>query len=213
MSVNDGLLLNIAEFCSSTRALGPGLRAAVWVQGCPIGCKNCIAPDWIPFKKAYLLTPQEAGDRLLQNPDIEGITISGGEPMMQAEGLTAMVRFIRERRRINVICFTGFRYEALLKWDQAKKIHGFLREIDVLVDGPYIEALNNGLTFAGSSNQRVLELSHEKVLSNRKWTPRQMEIHLRDRNILYVGVPPKNWHKEHSLLMGNPIGPLRSEAK
>jgi len=213
MAINDDVILNIADFCPSTRALGPGLRAALWVQGCPIGCKGCIAPDWIPFVKANLLSPQEAGDRLLQNSDIEGITISGGEPMMQAEGLTAMIRYIREKKPINVICFTGYRYEALLRWDQTKKIQDFLIEIDVLVDGPYIEALNNGLTFPGSSNQRIIELSHEKVLSDRKWTPRRMEIHLRDRNILYVGIPPKNWHRENLSNGVNIFGPLVMEDK
>ena len=150
---------------------------------------------------------------LLQNTDIEGITISGGEPMMQAEGLTAMVRYMRKKKQLNVICFTGFRYETLLKWYQAKKIQDFLHEIDVLVDGPYIESLDNGLTFAGSSNQRIMELSHEKVLSDRKWSPRRMEIHLRDRNILFVGIPPKNWQREHLSKVGNVFGPLVMEHK
>ena len=153
----DELFLNIADLCPSTRALGPGLRAALWVQGCPIHCKGCIAPDWIPFKKAHLLSPGEAAERLLQDETIEGITISGGEPMLQAVGLAAMLRIVRSIKNLHVICFTGFRYEHLLGWNENRKIADLLDEIDVLIDGPYVEKLNDGLTFAGSSNQRIIE--------------------------------------------------------
>ncbi len=142
----DETLLNIADVCPSTRALGPGLRAAIWVQGCPIGCKGCIAPDWIPFKPAHFFTPLQACGLLLQNKDIEGITISGGEPMVQAAGLADMLRLLRDRKDLHVICFTGFRLENLLKWDSNRKIGDFLREIDVLIDGPYVARLNNGVT-------------------------------------------------------------------
>lgn len=192
----DGIFLNIAEICPTTRALGPGLRAALWVQGCPIHCKGCIAPGWIPFKRAHFLTPEEAGDRLLQNEEIDGVTISGGEPMVQAKGLAAMLRYIRKRRDLHVICFTGFRYENLVKWDAGKGIIEFFELIDVLIDGPYQELLNNGQTFAGSSNQRIIDLSNKKYPGNQAWIPRKMEFHIRERSILTVGIPPHGWVRD-----------------
>jgi len=190
------LFLNIADICPTTRALGPGLRAAIWVQGCPIGCKGCIAPEWIPIKPAHLLTPEVAGDRLLSNPEIEGITISGGEPMLQAEALTVLLRFIKTKKKLHIISFTGFRYETLLKWDRDQKVNEYLDEIDVLIDGPYIELLNKGQTFAGSANQRILNLSGRSFPGNEDWGIRKMEYHLRERNILAVGIPPVNWNRD-----------------
>ena len=188
--------LNIADICHSTRALGPGLRAAIWVQGCPIHCKGCIAPDWIPFKPATILTPEEAGDKLLQNPDIKGISISGGEPMMQAKGLTTMLRYVRKKKNLHVICFTGFRYEELIKWNENKKIKELFDEIDILIDGPFIEKMNNGKTFAGSSNQRIIDISHRKFPEMHEWALRKMEFHIRKRNMLAVGIPPIGWERD-----------------
>lgn len=190
------LIINVAEICSATRALGPGLRAAIWVQGCPIGCKGCIAPDWIPDRPAHLLTAHSAAERLLENPAVEGITISGGEPMIQAPGLAAMLRIIRARAEVHVICFSGYRYEALQQWDSSRGVQALLSEIDVLIDGPYIDALNNGLTFAGSSNQRILTLSNRSQPDRNQWVARRMELHLRDRYLLAVGIPPKDWVRE-----------------
>ena len=193
MSTIESSFLNIADLCPSTRALGPGLRAALWVQGCPIHCKGCIAPDWIPFKKAHRLTPEEAAAKLLQDQAIEGITISGGEPMLQAAGLTAMLRAVRSKKNLHVICFTGFRYEQLMNWNEKRKIADFFDEIDVLIDGPFVEELNDGLTFAGSSNQRIIELSNYQFPGMDSWISRRMEIHIRERNILAIGIPPIDW--------------------
>lgn len=183
--------LNIAEICPATRALGPGLRSVLWVQGCPIGCRGCIAQDWIPQVPARLLTPAQAADLLLANPKIEGVTFSGGEPMLQAEGLVALARMLRSRRELHIACFTGYVYENLLLAPPHPGVEGLLREIDVLIDGPYIEKLNTGDTFAGSRNQRVLKLSDRPAPGEGLWVPRKTEIHIRNGSILAVGVPPR----------------------
>ena len=196
MSIMDRSFLNVADICPATRSLGPGLRAALWVQGCPIHCKGCIAPDWIPSKPATIMTPEEAGTRLLQRKDIEGITLSGGEPMIQAEGLTAMVRYIRKKKDLHIICFTGFRYETLLKSDSSLNIKPFIEELDILIDGPYVNHLNNGQSFAGSTNQRIIDLSERSLPGDQIWEPRKMEFHIRNRNILAVGIPPNHWIKD-----------------
>src|SRR5689334_9710005 len=88
------LALNIANIAARTQALGPGLRAAIWVQGCPLHCPGCLAPDWIPFVPATQLTPEEVLERL-DLGSIGGMTFSGGEPMEQATGLAALVRLAR----------------------------------------------------------------------------------------------------------------------
>ncbi len=189
------VMINVAEICTSTYALGPGLRSAIWVQGCPIHCKGCIAPEWIPFRPAHMMEPEEAAAILLTNSQIEGITISGGEPMGQAQELAKMIGFIRERKELHIICFSGYVYEDLLKSPQETGIPDLLAQIDMLIDGPYVENLNMSTTFAGSSNQRLLTLSNRKVPNGNSWEYRKLEMHIRDGSILTVGVPPKDWDK------------------
>jgi anaerobic ribonucleoside-triphosphate reductase activating protein len=108
-------LLNIAHICPETRALGPGLRAVVWVQGCCFNCPGCIAPEWINFRIAKLISPDSLAEKLLSNPNIEGLTFSGGEPMLQPAGLAKLAQIARKKKDISIICYTGFTLEQLIK--------------------------------------------------------------------------------------------------
>jgi anaerobic ribonucleoside-triphosphate reductase activating protein len=141
------------------------------------------------------MTPEIAANLLLKEPDIDGITISGGEPMAQAFGLAKMVQLLRERKELHILCFSGYRYEQLLKQPEETGIPALLTLIDVLVDGPFIQNLNNGTTFAGSSNQRILSLSQRPIPGDQVWPIRKMELHIRNGMILTVGVPPTGWDR------------------
>ena len=83
-------LLNVAEICPATRTLGPGQRFVIWVQGCCFNCRGCISPDWIPQKQANLVDPVRLANYILSIPSTEGLTISGGEPMLQAAALSEL---------------------------------------------------------------------------------------------------------------------------
>jgi anaerobic ribonucleoside-triphosphate reductase activating protein len=184
--------LNVAATCSSTRSLGPGLRSVVWVQGCVFNCPGCVAPDWIPIRPARLVQPEELIDELLQDPRVTGITFSGGEPMLQANGLTRLARLARARRDINIICFTGFQRGYLEKTPPMPGIADLLDQVDVLIDGPYIERLNDNRGLRGSYNQRIHYLSgrlSEYKLDDQK---RQADIILQEGQAMLVGVPPLN---------------------
>src|SRR5512136_1451174 len=89
--------VNVAAIIPSTRALGPGERAVVWVQGCPFHCPGCIAPEWLPFVPAHLMPVEELVDRLLSSPTVTGMTFSGGEPMLQARSLAQVALLARQR--------------------------------------------------------------------------------------------------------------------
>src|ERR1035441_4932155 len=106
-------MVNVAATCVCTRALGPGLRSVVWVQGCPFRCPGCIAPDWIPDRPARHISPGELAAELLADPDIGGLTFTGGEPMIQADGLAQVIRSARRERDLTLICFTGYRLAGL----------------------------------------------------------------------------------------------------
>jgi hypothetical protein len=105
--------VNVAATCSATHALGPGVRSVVWVQGCPLRCPECLAPEWIPDREARLVSPAALAAELLADERVTGLTISGGEPMAQAAALAQMVRAARAVRELTVICFSGYRLARL----------------------------------------------------------------------------------------------------
>ena len=205
--------LNVAATCPATRALGPGLRAVVWVQGCVFQCPGCIAPDWIPIRPAHLVSPLKLAAELLANPAITGITISGGEPMLQAEALARLVFEARSRREIDVICYSGFHLEQLRKSPPGPGVDDLLASIDVLIDGPYINRLNDDRGLRGSRNQRIHYLSDRLLAQDLDGAPRKTEIMVQNGSALLVGVPTQRildgfalaMHQAQGLVEGGPF--------
>ena len=136
---------------------GPGIRTVLFTQGCPHNCKGCHNPKSHPMDKGKLLNINEAVEILTSNPLSSGLTISGGEPFVQP---TEILEFIKEYKRIkpnhNIVIFSGYTYEQLIKQEINKEI---LSLCDILIDGPFIENLKDlTLFYRGSSNQRVIDL-------------------------------------------------------
>jgi anaerobic ribonucleoside-triphosphate reductase activating protein len=180
--------LNIAALAGSTHALGPGARAVIWVQGCPLHCRGCIAPEWIPFAPAMVMTPEELLARL-DLDQISGITFSGGEPMEQAAGLAAVARLARATKELNFICFTGYRYERLVENPPNEGVPELLAMLDVLIDGPYIQQLNDSLGLRGSSNQRVIHLTSRLQGHDLVGRPRTVEFTIQHGEVRLIGIP------------------------
>jgi anaerobic ribonucleoside-triphosphate reductase activating protein len=189
---SDEIHLNIAAYVIDTSVLGPCHRSVVWVQGCPFRCKGCIAPDWIPQIPSRLVIPEELAETLIANPVITGITISGGEPMLQALALSRMVYAAKAIRDIDIICFTGFRYESLVNDNRLAGVAEFLRTIDLLIDGQYVEGKNENIGMRGSSNQRFIHLTNKLTHHPFDNQPRNIEFHISDGELLSVGIPPRN---------------------
>lgn len=183
--------LFVAETCVGTRALGPGLRSVLWVQGCPFHCRECVAPDWIPNAGGRETDPVELAGELLADPRVGGFTFSGGEPMSQATALTRLIRAARRQRDLTLICFTGYRLTELRAEDPGPGVADLLAETDVLIDGRYVAARNDGRGLRGSSNQQIHFLTGRLADAEGNLTggPRRSEIRLRDRSALLVGVP------------------------
>src|SRR5690606_3695147 len=120
-----------------TAVLGPGIRAVIWVQGCPFGCPGCIVPESWPADGGETVTTDEMTDWLLGLPGIEGLTLSGGEPMQQPEALSELIDGVRAVRDIGVMCYSGYRHEDLLHRGSAAQ-RALLAQVDLLIDGPYI---------------------------------------------------------------------------
>lgn len=173
------------------RSLGPGIRSAVWVQGCPFSCPGCVSPGWASFKAAQRITPGELLKKLLLDQTVRGLTISGGEPLLQAVGLTQLVRQARQHQELDVICYTGFTLEQIdLNPGLLPGCLEFLEEVDVLIDGPYLEQLNDNYGLRGSSNQRVHFLTGRLAGYDFENKPRSVEVTIHDGHAFMVGIPP-----------------------
>lgn len=185
-------VLNLASLCLKTSSLGIGTRFAIWVQGCPFNCKGCIAPDWIPFKKNLVLPISYVAQIAIDQENIQGITISGGEPMLQAGRLAKFLALVFEKRpELDVIIFSGFTLKQL-NWDEAKRL---LAYTDLLVDGQYVDQKNNGMGLRGSSNQQFHFLT-DRLLPYRSEIENQrqkLEFHISDEGVLMTGIPDKNF--------------------
>lgn len=167
--------------------LGPGCRYGIWVAGCHRNCPGCIAPDSHDMTKGDPIDTGALAWKIILS-DAEGITISGGEPFLQAEALSELVRTIRSKRDMGVIVYTGFLLEELQTLPHA---HSLLAQTDLLIDGPYIRELDDGKSLRGSCNQRVIPLTdrYRNQLHLYGSGLRNTEIFNHGGSTHYVGIP------------------------
>ena len=152
--------IRIGNFCPGTDVLGPGIRSVLWVQGCFAGCEGCIAPEMQEPDGGQEISISTLSDMIVSQKDTEGLTVSGGEPFLQARRLCELLHDVKSRRSdYGVIFYTGSTYEQLLSSGN-EYVHKLLSEYtDTLIDGRYIDALNDNIGLRGSSNQRVIHLT------------------------------------------------------
>lgn len=177
----------------AVKTLGPGTRFVIWVSGCHRNCPGCIAPDSHDMTKGVAVDPGALAWEVLLS-GAEGLTISGGEPFLQAQALAVMVHIVRQRREMGVIVYTGFTYEELLQMPQAQPL---LEQTDLLIDGPYIQELDDGLSLRGSSNQRVIPLTprYLDALADYGTQKREQEIFRHAGSTHYVGIPTNSTYE------------------
>jgi anaerobic ribonucleoside-triphosphate reductase activating protein len=140
---------------------GPGRRSSVLFQFCPLKCKGCYVPHLHDAAGGVMISARRLADLLLdENFERDGVTILGGEPFAQAPGLHALVRELRSKNCPPIVCYSGFTIEALReKAARQLAISAVLDEIDILIDGAYVESEASGAgLWTGSGNQRVIDL-------------------------------------------------------
>lgn len=186
-------LLSIFDLCrQGSRALGPGLRYVIWTQGCPFHCDGCVTPSSRPITKERQVQIHDLADDILNRPNIEGITISGGEPFIQSRVLADLLDLVLlNRPELTVIVYTGFMVETLTGTEEKR----LLEHIDLLIDGPYMKEFNDNKGLRGSSNQRFhfitpRLLRWKEELQDGK---RRVEYHLTPEGAKIYGVPPASF--------------------
>ncbi|MBR3722873.1 MAG: anaerobic ribonucleoside-triphosphate reductase activating protein [Selenomonadaceae bacterium] len=158
--MNNGFL-RVAGIVEESIVDGDGLRFSLFLQGCKRACPGCHNKNTWDLNGGSLISIDEITERITSNPLLTGVTFSGGEPFLQAENLIALAKKIR-KENLNLWCYTGNTYEEILEKNDKHEI-SLLDEIDVLVDGEYIEHLRDlTLKFRGSKNQRVIDLNETK---------------------------------------------------
>ena len=147
--------ISILEIVEDTTVDGPGFRTSVYSSGCPHRCPGCHNPQSWEIDNGHPVETEEILKIILADPFAD-VTFTGGDPMFQPQGFAELAQAIRENSTKNIWCYTGYRFEDLLQKPAQKAL---LEQIDVLVDGRFIDALkDNELRFRGSSNQRIINV-------------------------------------------------------
>ncbi|MDM9381078.1 4Fe-4S single cluster domain-containing protein [Chlorogloeopsis sp. ULAP01] len=170
--------LNIMGYVDESEVNGPGCRAVVWVQGCLRECPGCFNEESWSFEVNQLVSVDSLAEKILSNPRNQGVTFSGGEPFWQAPALATLARKVKAAG-LNVMSFSGFTLEQLQSDYAPSGAQDLLDQLDILIDGPYIEslALNSPDSPVSSSNQRV-HVFNPALEQNITWASDQIEIHI-----------------------------------
>lgn len=150
-------LLSLNRLHYPVTTLGPGVRAGVWVQGCPIGCRGCMATDTWEAGPQHEIDLAEVLNWLVTLGPIDGVTISGGEPFEQPVAVGELIDGIRQARPdADILTYSGYPLSVLERRPAAPAL---LDRCDAVITGPYVARLNPGGQWRGSSNQRLVLLS------------------------------------------------------
>lgn len=150
--------IRVHRFLPFTRVEGPGNRACILVQGCPIRCKGCAIPQTWDFEGGEIRNTDELLNTILSTKDIEGVTFMGGEPFAQAQQVFYMAKILQENK-LSVVIFTGYSYEQITN-SKDEYWQELLNSTDLLIDGPYdIDKKDYSRPWIGSSNQNYYFLT------------------------------------------------------
>ena len=153
--------MNIARVLYPVRVLGPGNRIGIWVCGCHRGCPGCSNPELWYERPEYEISIDQLMELIKtvkKINDIDGFTITGGEPMNQAGDLSVLVDRLSEISD-DILVYSGYRLDELK--NRGSDTQAVLEKIAVLIDGEYIEEKNNDSRLRGSSNQEIHILNPE----------------------------------------------------
>ncbi|NVM26586.1 MAG: radical SAM protein [Desulfobacterales bacterium] len=184
----DGEVLRIHRFLLFSRANGPGVRAVIWVQGCSLGCPGCFNPETHPFVGGELVSVGDLFGRIVALGDaIEGITISGGEPLQQRRPLLALLRRVRRETPLSVLLFTGYTWEKVQRMPNAEAL---LACVDVLIAGRYDASQRLARDLRGSTNKTVHFLTDRYTMDDLQSVPPTEVIITAEGEVIVSGIDP-----------------------
>ena len=152
-------VLRVHRFLPETEVEGPGRRAALWVQGCPIQCPGCANGATWSFDGGHMATVGDLFSKIQKQQNIEGVTFIGGEPFSQARALAELGRLCREHG-LSIVTFTGYEHSRLVAAGRPDW-NDLLAVTDLLLAGPFLEEQKDfSRPWVGSHNQEFVFLTH-----------------------------------------------------
>lgn len=183
--------LNIASVRECTEAEGPGRRFALWCQGCLKRCPGCCNPEMQPLEKKHVVSTDDLIALIGESRDkwgIEGVSLIGGEPFLQAEGLAHVARECK-LLGLTVLAFSGYTIDELRSMKD-ESVESLLSYSDILVDGPFDEQrIDDERGWVGSKNQSVLFLSNAYPQGVEFCSEQSVEVLIEKDAILINGWP------------------------
>ncbi|MDE5561400.1 MAG: anaerobic ribonucleoside-triphosphate reductase activating protein [Bacteroidaceae bacterium] len=149
--------LRVLDIIEDTTVDGPGFRTSIYLAGCRHHCPGCHNPESWDETAGDAVSVDRLMEIISADP-FAHVTLSGGDPLFQAKGCAELCRRIKEETDKTVWCYTGYTWEQLME-NAAPDVMALLHNVDVLVDGPFMQALRDtDLLFRGSSNQRLIDV-------------------------------------------------------
>lgn len=183
--------IRLHHFETASRVNGPGLRAVIWVQGCALGCPGCFNPETHPAAGGERVTVEQLLERILAaQKGLEGLTISGGEPLHQVPALTRLLEQVRAQTSLSILVFTGYTR------DEYQAFHGidaFLANVDVIIAGRYDASKRAAVGLIGSTNKTAYFLTDRYTHNDLDQVPQAEVILLPDGEIRLSGIDPMRW--------------------
>jgi anaerobic ribonucleoside-triphosphate reductase activating protein len=167
-----------------SRANGPGVRFVVWVQGCTLACPGCFNPATHAAAGREIPVAELAAE--LAASGVDGLTVSGGEPLQQAAAVAELLGAARARG-LSTLVFSGYTLAEIRALPEGERV---LAELDVLVDGRYVARERLGRGLRGSENQRIHLLTPRHTLAEVEATPLAEIVIGPDGELQLTGVEP-----------------------
>lgn len=180
----------VARVLYPVEVLGPGKRIGIWFCGCPRRCKGCSNPELWELQDRYLTSPKQVFELVMQiakSYPIEGFTLTGGDPLYQADDLQELIRLLQTISD-DILVYTGYSITEINS--------EYLRGIAVLIDGEYIEGRNNDCILRGSDNQIIHILDpnyNEKYEEYLLQSTNQIQNFMTSDGVISVGIHKPNF--------------------
>lgn len=193
--VSEKIFLNIGAWEMRSGVNGPGERFVLWLQGCPLHCPGCFNLELLPCVKRHVINVDDMAAKILAVTGIEGVTYTGGEPTLQAQGLALLSEQLRQAG-LTIVSYTGYSLESLRARNDPW-IERFLSCVDILIDGPYVREQACNLLWRGSRNQRVHFLSgtYQHLAGQVDLLPAEVEFSVGGDGFTTTGTWPEGFLK------------------
>ena len=182
--------LKVGKMWFPVMTLGYGRRFGIWLQGCMRNCPNCISPELKSSRGGSLVSTGDIINKIAECDTIDGLTISGGEPFDQIDGLWEIVEWFSSSVSSDILIYTGYTLKELHDKNDLN-INLILNRISVLIDSAYIDEMNDGKGLRGSSNQNIYVWKNRDRYLNVEGIKRNVQgVLLPDNSLWMIGIPP-----------------------